>query len=82
LEEFESRWKEIGTRMEVVPGKRVLSQLREFVQKEYKVNLTDSRIINAFAPSDVPSDLFYMLRDLERFCSSSLESNVGRERRP
>jgi hypothetical protein len=72
IEMFETKWKNLETRMEIVLGKRTLNQLMGFIQNEYHVNLTHSRIVNAFTPKEIPNDLTLMLRELDRFCSAEL----------
>lgn len=65
---FDSKWENINTRLEIVPGKEVLSKLRTEVQAKYGVTLTDSRIINEFDAENIPLDLKSLLRKLEAFC--------------
>jgi len=67
LSEFEVKWQKLETRLEVVPGKLMLAELRGGLQKRYCVSLTDYRIISAFKPSDVPSDLSEFLHRLDAF---------------
>ena len=54
-------------RLDIVPGKRVLSQLVARVQNDYKVILTPARIIEALRESDMPSDLRQTLRTIDSF---------------
>ena len=44
---FDSKWSELSTRLEVVGGKHVLRMVRDRFQQEYKITLTDIRIITA-----------------------------------
>jgi len=67
IQEVDTKWKTVSTRMEIVPGKRVLGTLRERIQGQYGVNLTDQRIVGAFRASDIPSDLRDLLEGLESF---------------
>jgi len=64
---FNKKWATIETRMEIVSGKEVLRRLREKVQKDYMVNLTETRIINEIDKEEIPSDLIELLQILERF---------------
>ncbi|MDG0809115.1 hypothetical protein [Cohnella rhizosphaerae] len=67
IELFEEKWKELGSRMNIVPGKDVLSSLRSEIQKIYSVNLTDFKIIEEFTPTDIPEDLRGLLFRLDKF---------------
>ncbi len=67
MEIFERKWKNINTRMEIVPGKDVLRMLRSEIQTIYSVNLTDFRIIDEFSTSEIPDDLRDLLFSLDKF---------------
>jgi hypothetical protein len=67
LKSFRKQWNRLEDRLSVVPGKEVLSRLRETLQTHYAVNLTDSRILAAFRREDIPSDLKVLLQSLEEF---------------
>jgi energy-coupling factor transporter ATP-binding protein EcfA2 len=64
---FESKWENIDTRMEIVPGKQVLRQLRDEIQSKYGVSLTDFRIINEFKRNEIPIDLCELIKLLEEY---------------
>jgi hypothetical protein len=67
IEEFERKWKDINTRLEIVPGKEVLSDLRNEIQTKYKINLTDYKIIDEFRESEISPDLLKLLSELEAY---------------
>jgi len=72
---FESKWNNIRERMEIVPGKEILNNLRGEVQKIYNgVSLTDSKIIDEYSPTDLPEDLRDFLFSLDKFRSQDVES--------
>lgn len=62
---FEDKWSEMNSRMQIVPGKEVLRKLREKIQNDYSVNLTDTKIINEIEKEDIPLDLIELLEKLE-----------------
>jgi hypothetical protein len=64
---FDLKWQNISTRMEIVPGKEVLRALRDKVQSEYGVSLTDARIIDEFKREDIPNDLNDLVNRLEKY---------------
>ena len=64
---FDQKWARLGTRLEIVPGKRVLSELRTWLQLEYDVTMTDYQILDAFRREDVAADLADLLVTLDTF---------------
>ncbi|CAA9354207.1 MAG: hypothetical protein AVDCRST_MAG68-3907 [uncultured Gemmatimonadetes bacterium] len=64
---FEAKWEDLAERMNIVPGKQVLQDLRTELKDKYVVNLTDAQIIDAFRPEEVPSDFGKLLEELDRF---------------
>lgn len=70
IESFEVIWADIDTRMGIVPGKTTLRMLRNAVQEDYKVNLTDVQIIDEFKRYEIPQDLLDLIDQLESFRAS------------
>ena len=66
---FEAKWEKLESRIEIVPGKEVLRELRTILQEKYKVNLSDYRIIDAFHKEEIPHDLISLLNGLESYRS-------------
>jgi ABC-type multidrug transport system ATPase subunit len=67
IEEFESIWTDLNTRMQIVPEKSTLRSLRDKVQRDYGVNLTDVQIIDNFATHEIPEDLKQLIINLDNF---------------
>lgn len=67
MRHFEDRWKVLPTRLGVVPGKTILRSLRDAIQTDLGVNLTDVQIIDEFKLGEVPDDLREVILQLERF---------------
>jgi len=65
--DFEKKWQELDTRLEMVPGKSVLADVRKLIQDRYSVSMTDYRIISAYKPAEVPSDLRKCFTELDEF---------------
>ena len=64
---FDQKWAEIDTRLEIVPGKRVLKELRTMVQREYGITVTDFQILEAYRVEDVPPDMARLIASLDEF---------------
>lgn len=67
---FEKKWKDINTRMEIIPGKHILQNIRSRIQDMYKITLTDARIIDEIKKEEIPKDLILLLNDLEKYSLS------------
>lgn len=70
IQEFESKWSNLETRMEIIPGKEALKNLRTEIQNIYSVNLTDTKIIDEFKINEIPEDLKELIYQLEKFRTS------------
>jgi hypothetical protein len=66
-------WSDLSLRLEIIPGKHVLSQFRARIQEIYGISLSDSRIIDAMRREDIANDLVELLQKLETFRRSSRE---------
>ena len=67
LEDFDALWSNIKTRIEIIPGKELLSSLNEYLQGNYSVSLTHTLIVNSMKREEIPSDIIKLLDDLEEF---------------
>lgn len=67
LRRFADIWDDIRSRLTIVPGKEVLANFRERIQKDLGVSLTDNRIIEAMRREEIPDDLLSLLGALEEF---------------
>ena len=61
---FEEKWQNIETRLEIIPGKEILHDLRKRVDDLYGTTLTDIRIIDEFKIEEIPPDLKVLLEKL------------------
>ena len=67
ISRFDDKWKSLETRLEIVPGKNTLRNLRAYVNEKWSVSITDIRIIDEFLPAEIPSDLMELLKTLEAY---------------
>ena len=70
MKDVETKWENLESRLEIVPGKDVLKDLREKLSARYSVSLTDFRIVDEFREDEVPEDLTRFLAELEAFRTS------------
>ena len=67
IEEVTVKWDNLETRLILIPGKKVLKRFRERIMESYSINLTDTRIVDAFSPDEVPNDMKKLIYDLDDF---------------
>ena len=67
LAAFDDKWHDLDTRLDMVPGKEVLSRLNERLQKICGVSITPTLIIEAMTESDVASEIKKIIASLDEF---------------
>jgi hypothetical protein len=79
MRDFETRWSDLDTRLDLVPGKRVMSQLNALTQSRFGVTATPSRLVSDFTREEIPDDMKRLLRALDRFRTASAEKSERTE---
>lgn len=69
MQEFERKWASLDSRLGICPGKTVLRKLREAIQSDFSVNLTDIQIIDEFGAAEVSGDIKQLVEKLDAFRS-------------
>ena len=67
LASFNPLWDTLESRLSLVPGKIVLRSLRDILQRDFGVVLTDSKIIDAIHRYEFPEDMQTLIRVLDEF---------------
>ncbi len=67
LSAFEEKWKSLSSRLNLVPGKEVLSRLNIYLQGEWGVTITPNAIIDAMTEQEVPSEMREIISSLGQF---------------
>jgi predicted ATP-dependent endonuclease of OLD family len=67
LKDFDLLWSKMKTRLEIVPGKELLSALNEYLQEKHSISLTHSLIVNTMKKEEIPADIMRLLEALESF---------------
>lgn len=67
MSQMEAKWEVLSSRLGIVPGKKVLARLREDVQRQFSVNLSDMRIASEFRADEIPVGLRELIRGLDEF---------------
>ena len=71
LGEFESGWKDLNARLDMVPAKEVLSRVNAHLQNAYSVTVTPTLVIDAMTESEVPDEMKAMIASLNEFAKST-----------
>lgn len=72
LEEFETRWESLASRLEVIPGKEALSEINQHLQEKYKVTITISTIVDSMKISEIPAEMGELIHDIAGFASTKV----------
>lgn len=67
LRKFEDSWKNIETRISILPGKETLKALRTELQAKFGTSPTDTKIIENFKKDEIPADMVELCTMLEQF---------------
>lgn len=67
LEEFDNVWSNLSSRMKVVPGKDILSNLNNYLQGKYVVTLSPGAIIAEMKPEEVSPEICHLIEQLDNF---------------
>lgn len=70
LQWFDGEWAELDRRLSIVHGKRTIRLLRDKVQQEYSVNLTDFQIIDEFTAEEVSDDMRQLIDGICEYSSN------------
>jgi hypothetical protein len=67
IELLDDEWRHLSGRLRVVPGKTLLSNFNTFLQKELKVSITTTQIVNSLQSDEMAFDLKNVLQGLNLF---------------
>lgn len=67
LEEFEELWRNVESRLAIIPGKEALSALNSYLQRDFGVNVTPTSIVDAMSLDEIPKEIRILIADLEVF---------------
>jgi energy-coupling factor transporter ATP-binding protein EcfA2 len=69
LVEFEDCWKDLDSRLLVIPGKEALSAFNDTLQKQYGISTTATAIIDAMRTDEIAAEMKQIINDLSSFAS-------------
>ncbi|MCW5705163.1 MAG: hypothetical protein KIT82_21590, partial [Bradyrhizobium sp.] len=65
---FERGWRDLDTRLTMLPGKEFIAQLSARLQKTKGFSITVNMLVDEMSISEVPADLKAILAKLDDFC--------------
>jgi hypothetical protein len=72
LKEFEILWNNLEERFKMLPGKDFLSSLNQALQDKYGISITHGNIINHLNRSTIPSELTFLIDQINEFRKTPL----------
>jgi hypothetical protein len=73
---FDEKWKDLNTRLDLVPGKDVLSRLNAHLQKNCGVTITPTLIIDAMTELDIVDEMKAVLQSLNSFSKGVVKGGI------
>ncbi|OGS38341.1 MAG: hypothetical protein A2551_04100 [Elusimicrobia bacterium RIFOXYD2_FULL_34_30] len=64
---FDNKWKNLETRLDMVPGSEVLSRLNTHLQKTYGITITPNLIIEYMSETEIPDEMKMIIFKLNDF---------------
>lgn len=71
MDEFDEAWRSFEARMKVVPGKRVLSMLNEYLQRSHQCAVTPAAIIESSKKENIFEEVKILIEKLDQFSTAS-----------
>lgn len=65
---FDEKWGSLDSRIQIVPGKQVLSALNQSLQNRYGISITPTIIVKHISPDSIPNDLKEILNAFNELC--------------
>jgi energy-coupling factor transporter ATP-binding protein EcfA2 len=75
LERFEEAWNDTERRLEIIPGKEVLSTLNAYIQDRYKVTLSPTVIIKEMRTGEIPNEIANLIEEIDSFRLQKVQKN-------
>lgn len=73
LAAFDTTWKNLNTRLDIVPGRDVLSRLNAHLQRTCGVTITPNLIIECMSEAEIPDEMKMVVTELNNFTKGIAE---------
>jgi hypothetical protein len=71
LARFDSTWRDLNSRLNVVSGKLLLNRLNAHLQEILKINITSASVIDCMHDSEISEEVKIILKSLDEFTKSA-----------
>jgi hypothetical protein len=75
MKQFEYDWASLETRLEIVPGKELISDLNVYLQSKYAISLSPLAIANNIASEHIPSDMRGLIEAIDAFRKQDVDES-------
>jgi len=65
FESFSEAWDDFELRMNMIPGKEFLTKLNQYLQTEFKINLSKANIISNMQKEDIPHEMIIIIEKIK-----------------
>jgi len=72
LKDFAEDWKDLDSKLRIVPGKDALAAVNQHLQQNYSVNVTPTAIIDAMTKEEIPEELQQLMAALDDFAKRAV----------
>jgi hypothetical protein len=66
-QQFDADWQFLPRRLALVPGKELFARLNELLQSNYKISLTETKLIDQISTRLIDSEFLKILERLDEF---------------
>lgn len=71
LAKFDSTWRDLDSRLSIVPGKSLFARLNAHLQENFKINITAASVIDCMQDPEISEEIKDILNSLEEFTKSA-----------
>lgn len=72
VKEFEKLWEDVDYRLLMLPGKEALRAVNQYLQKEHRISVTPTLIIESMKLEEVPAEVVDLVRSLTEFAQKNI----------
>ena len=72
LEDFDDSWSDFNSRLKLVPGKALLSELNGYLQESYEISISNALILDVMNKNEIPEEVASLITRLEEFRNENL----------
>ena len=67
-QKFEADWRLLDRRLTLAPGKETFARLNDILQLQYKISLTETKLIDQITLRSIDPEFLKVLKKLDQFC--------------